>query len=376
MKILLVNTGIIPVPPPKGGAIENHTYNLAREFVKLGHTVGYITDVTSKFDIKKIQVYPVGTAEISFQQDYFKMGIRNVKAAIRTAEIAQQLAQDYDVTHIHEKLSARLFSIKNKTKWVYTLHNPLPSVFKYKNPLIQLIRELSTKALDIPVVNRANKTIVVSSSLKKELVKEYSVPKDKIEFIPNGVDTNFFNPKKKTSKTKLNLPDEYILFVGRLDYRKGVHILLQSMKGLNIPLVIVGGGPEENKLKYLAKKLNIEKNVIFLNAVEREELPKIYARATIFVLPSLGEGLPLVVLEAMASGLPIIATDISGIRDAICDKNGIIIPPNDISALKKAIKTIMNKNIQELGNESRRIVDLKFSWSQIARKIIELYMEL
>ncbi len=374
MRILLVNTGIIPVPPPKGGAIENHTYNLAREFSKLGHKVDYVTDITRDFDIKGVNVYPVKTSQTSFQQSYFKMGIRNIRASIRTSTITSDLIDENDVVHMHEKLATRIFCKLNKQRipLVFTFHNPLPSVFKYKDPIIQNIREISTQILDIPSVKCSSKTIVVSSALKKELVKRYNISNRKIEFVPNGVDTDYFTPDKKNEDLEIDLPEEFILYVGRLDYRKGVHNLILSMKDIPIPLVVVGGGPEKNNLIALANRLNIRNKIIFLDAVNRSELPIIYARATIFTLPSLGEGLPLVILEAMASGLPIVATDISGIRDAVED-NGKIVPPGNIKKLNKAIKTILNEDIPKLRLKSRKIAEEKFSWTQVARRLVKIY---
>lgn len=144
--------------------------------------------------------------------------------------------------------------------------------------------------------------IALSQDMVGEL-QAFGVPQDKIEIIPNGVDTGLFKP---ISMRHFDAAVKKILFVGRLDARKGIDILLRAVKNLaNGPGVVVqiaGAGREEKRLRAQAAKLSLA--VEFLGKLPYEFLPEVYRNADLFVLPSLYEGLPLAALEAMSSATP------------------------------------------------------------------------
>ena len=159
------------------------------------------------------------------------------------------------------------------------------------------------------LIKKADGIIALTEKMAKEIrsVEDYE---KEIEIIPGGVDTNIFRPLKYRD---FSSPEKIVLYVGRLDSRKGVDILIHAIKlldrNIKTRLIVAGEGKEREKLSQLADSLSIPVN--FIGAVPHESLPEIYNSADLFVLPSLYEGHPLVALEAMACGTPTLVSDAS-----------------------------------------------------------------
>ena len=185
---------------------------------------------------------------------------------------------------------------------------------------------------------------VVSNSqgLKELAFKTNS--KQEIGVIYNGTDISDFIPKPEKRPA-----DKIIITVGasRITARKGINYLLEAMKKLsseypNIFLRAMGDGNEKENLEKMAKELGLEKNVEFIGRVPRENTAPYYQEASIFVLPSLNEGMSNAMLEALSSGLPLIATDTGGTRELLEDGiNGFIIKMKDSQDLADKIEILI-----------------------------------
>jgi glycosyltransferase involved in cell wall biosynthesis len=127
--------------------------------------------------------------------------------------------------------------------------------------------------------------------------------------------SNFANNSPTTNS------EPRILFLGRLDYEKHIHNLIQAVallpKSLKVKLEIVGDGGEREYLENLAKDLGLEENVEFRGHISDEELPKVYERATVFAMPSIAELQSIATMEAMASGRPVVAADAMAFADRL-----------------------------------------------------------
>ena len=213
-------------------------------------------------------------------------------------------------------------------------------------------------------------------------------PEYKIVNIPNGVSIAL--PKKTESKEML-----YAISAVRLDYQKGIDILLNSFKEVlerekTIRLVILGRGPIEWELKKLANSLGIAGSVEFLGLVDDPE--NYLKNSDIFILPSRAEGMSNALLEAMCIGLSCIATNISGNRELISDKEndsvpiggylirdrGILVNPDDVGGLAEAILYLVRneKTREELGRRARKFIQENYSIDMIADKYITLYQRI
>ena len=227
--------------------------------------------------------------------------------------------------------------------------------------------------LFLNIVKRADTIIALCAQAEQELV-DTGFPKNRIVRIPNGVDTSLFKPDPEVSRLLANL-----LFIGRLDYMKGVDILLKSIASSHtgdnqISCSIVGDGPFKKTLQQLACELDIADKVIFAGACTNV-LPYLQ-KASCFVLPSRSEGMPNVLLEAMACEVPIIATSVGGIPDIIKDgRNGLLIPPDDVQALSLALATLLQDRdlADRLGKQARMDVEEHFSIDKVADAYLALY---
>lgn len=164
------------------------------------------------------------------------------------------------------------------------------------------------------------------------------------------------------------------LFVGRLSPEKDVGTLIRAavIVAAQVPsfrLLIAGSGPCEGELSQLAKSLGISRNTRFLGAVR--DVPALLRSASLFVLPSLTEGMPVTVLEAMASGLPVVATRVGGTPEAVEDRrSGLLVPPGDPARLADAILRLLSNAAaaREIGIEGhRRVAELFDVRTMVAR---------
>jgi len=225
-------------------------------------------------------------------------------------------------------------------------------------------------------LKNADKIITICTQSEKEALQEGFLPSTVMQ-IKNGVDVHYFTPLLSDSTKQTR-----ILFIGRLDYMKGVHNLIEAFNGLikegmNAYLTIVGDGPDREKLENLASVSGLNDHLSFCGEIKG--VVSLLQESTMFVLPSLSEGLSNVVLEAMACGLPVVATNAGGTTDIIKDGiNGILVEPDNVGQLCNAMKKIIvNKSMAEqLGNEARKTVEIHFSMEQVVTKYLKLYEEL
>ena len=212
--------------------------------------------------------------------------------------------------------------------------------------------------------------IFVASSFVKNSVVEAGVNPDKISVIPFGAPIDYFQPKPKTDNLFR------ALFVGRVSPRKGVHYLFQAWQNLRLPeaeLLLVGLNefPENYLQQYLEK-------VRFVPSVPHASLNNYYSSANVLVLPTLVEGMPLVVLEAMACGIPIITTPNSGIGDIITNGvEGFIIPVRDVEALQEKVEWCYCHPLElaKMGKAARQKAE-QLTWSLYRQKLANRIKEI
>lgn len=206
------------------------------------------------------------------------------------------------------------------------------------------------------VSHAAYKVVGVSEHTSSNLMKYEKISKKKISTIPNGIDGKRYDiaVDKKKKRAELGIPgDGFVIGVAaRLTEGKGISYLLQAMITLTIEfpgisLVIAGTGEYEEELKRQAKELEVADSTFFIGP--RSDMPEILKVLDLFVLPSLHEGLPMVLLEAMAAGCPVVSTDVGGIFMAITNgENGSLVDSENSQALAMEIsKVLKDKELRE-----------------------------
>ncbi len=284
---------------------------------------------------------------------------------------------DFDVVHVHGYkenfiggIAAKFCGIKNLVR---THHGKaMIGTGLKKNNFIEVINQ---KYL-------TSKIIAVSEELKKYLIKN-SFNEEKITVIYNGISSGADSPvvMKSPMDSQDNVKSDKIIIgtVGRLVPVKGHIYLIEGirrvvMQNKNISLLIIGEGPLQNELKNRVEKLGLNNYIRFLGFSDNIE--KYLSSLDIFILPSLHEGMPMVLLEAMKLEKAIIATKVGGIPEAIQNKfNGLLISACDAEAISTAcLDLIRDKAMRnKLGKNARKTVTEKFALIRTVEKTIECY---
>ena len=218
------------------------------------------------------------------------------------------------------------------------------------------------------------------SNYTSGILRSFGVDPDKITVVPNGSDPHLFKPLNSDELTKdLNLENrKVILTVTRLVKRKGVDTVLHALSVIkerfpDVLYLVAGEGPEEERLKKLTVKLNLQNHVRFIGRIDYKKLPEYYNASDIFILASRTvlpdvEGYGIVFLEANACGKPVIGTNSGGVPDAIVHgETGIIVPENDALKLAEAISELLEnpEKATLMGLKGRERVVNEMNWDSV-----------
>jgi glycosyltransferase involved in cell wall biosynthesis len=230
----------------------------------------------------------------------------------------------------------------------------------------------------------AYKVVGVSEPTRQDLIKYEKISPEKVVTIINGIDESKFliEIDKERKKKELGITnDGPIIGLGvRLSKQKGITYLLQAMPEIikaypDITLVIAGGGDYEERLKQETRDRGITKNVLFIGP--RLDMPEVLKLFDLYVLPSLWEGLPIVILEAMAAGCPIVATNVGGNYMAIQHgENGVLIEPKKPALLaSEIIRVLRNEDLRtNYAKKGMELFKSKFSAEVMTQHYQRLYL--
>jgi len=290
-----------------------------------------------------------------------------------------------DIVHTHTSKAGFLGRFASFLARVpIIIHTPHGHVFhSYFGPTLTKIFVIAEKISSLIT----DKIITLTNRERDEHIERRIAPLNKFITIHSGVDLDRFmnlNIDIKKKKKELNIPQDFYVIgtVGRLVPIKGHKYLVSAAEMIikefpKTVFVIVGDGFLKPILERHAEALGIRKNIIFTGW--RKDVPEILYLFDILVFPSLNEGMGRVMIEGMSLGKPIVASNVGGIRDLIEDgKNGLLVPPRDSNALRKAIsRLIRNKKLAEgLGKIGKMEVYPDFDASTMVKKIDNLYESL
>lgn len=370
MKIALVTPYDYPYP----GGVTEHIMHLDREFRALGHDTRIIAASTEDQDALDTNVIKVSgavspipfsgsTARVTFSPRVY----RRVKSILK--------GEKFDIVHVHEP-GAPLLSLivlrHSHAVNVGTFH-----AYRESNALYEYGRPLAAR-----VFGRLDGRIVVSPAVRSYLERYF--PGD-YRVIPNGIDFSRFASSEIEPISKFNDGRPNILFVGRLEERKGFGHLLRAYPHIKerIPdarLLVVGAFGDEDKAPFVRyARANRLRGIHFVGWISRQELPRYYRTASLFCAPSTGfESFGIVLLEAMASGVPIIASDIAGYHHVLTDgAEGLLVKPGDEQAIAMAAVTVLNDGTLAARFAAEgRVTAAKYDWPIIAGRVLSYYGEL
>lgn len=222
-------------------------------------------------------------------------------------------------------------------------------------------------------LRKASTVLVPSENTKKDVMRIFRYPKEKITVIPLAPVSNINHQISVAHlREKYNLPENFILTVSGLEPRKNISMLVDATLELNKNLVIVGG--KGWKSDALQKKISKnKKNITHIENCPPEDLPAFYKAAKIFVFPSIYEGFGLPPLEAMEAGCPVICSNAGSLKE-VCGDAAILINPMHPQELKNAIEKLWSdENLQNFLREKGFAQVKKFSWKLTAEKTLAVF---
>ena len=374
MKIAIVS----PYDFHYAGGVTKHITNLAESFRRQGHQVSIIAPSSQAVekippDLIRISgfVVPVPYGGTVARIGFSPWLLQRVRALLQR--------EAFDVVHLHEPMiptlpwavSWQTPRVSPQAALVGTFHaySESPSFpYNYARPLL------------CRVLNRLDECIAVSPAAR-DYVSTYFPGSYRV--IPNGVDVALFGnselPPVRQFSEGFNL-----LFVGRLEPRKGFHYLMQAYARVKMALpqarlLVVGPYTDGDRLPYERELHRLQlRDVHFIGYVPEEELARYYQSSQVLCAPSTGfESFGMVLLEAMAAGTPIVASDIEGYRRVVNHQaEGLLVPPKDETALADALIHLLKH--PELGRAMGRRGRARasgYSWDQVAKRVLDCYHE-
>jgi glycosyltransferase involved in cell wall biosynthesis len=284
----------------------------------------------------------------------------------------------FDIIHAHVALpdgyGALLLNKSYRKPLIVTIHGLDVMITIYRNARCwENVKK---------VFGTATRVICVSTALKNLCLQVDEADETKFRVIPNGFSL------RKEFHDHTYLKDKYkgklvLLTVGYLIKRKAheyvIRALGDSMKRMpNLVYLIVGEGPEEDRLKRLVGRLGLSDYVEFCGRKDHETVMKYMSICDLFVMPSWDEAFGVVYLEAMAHGKPVIACRGQGIEDVVVDgETGLLVKPKDLESLKEAmIKLLTDRRLAEdMGQRGKQVVLSAFTWEKSAQKLMGIYRE-
>ena len=245
---------------------------------------------------------------------------------------------------------------------------------------------------DLYLMKRVRKVVMLTESVRSELVATDRIETEKLVVISTGVNTIRFNPYIDIGniKEKYGLTDKItVLFASTFIRLKGVEYLVKAANIVinefgykNVMILLVGDLSVEKEyvefMRRVIEEYKLEKNVKIAGFIPWEDVKRLYVASDIYVLPSLEDSVPTSLLEPLACGKPLVGTDIGGITPLIKEGwNGFLVEPADEKQLAEKIKYLIDhpEKWGEMGKNSRRLAEEEFDWKKIAERYLNVYEE-
>ena len=366
MKIAMVSPYDFAWP----GGVTAHVSQLAQQLTHCGHQVKVLAPHSpSRENLAMDDLVPMGRSVPVPSGGSIARVSLSLKVYRRVQQVLER--ERFDVIHLHEPLAPVLplcvLECSNTVN-VGTFHAYYnrQHLYRFSQPIVKRWHQ------------RLHGGIAVSPAAHKYVhnffPREYRI-------IPNGIDVDHFThncepwPQFQDGKTN-------ILFVGRMEKRKGLRYLLAAYSRLkweypNIRLIVVGPGNLDKDSHRILSARNPQ-DVVLVGGVSYADLPRYYASADIYCSPATGqESFGIVLLEAMAAGKPIVASAIEGYMGIIKPgEQGLLFPRRDPEALAEALATLINnpEYALQLGATGRRMVD-QYRWKVVAKQVEAYYYD-
>ena len=371
MKVLMVT----PYFPPHVGGMEVFVYKLSNRLYEKGIEVEVLTTkIPSEYNL-----------DTPYRVERVNPGIVLMRNPI-VFELFKKIKylKSFDVIHAHDEhaFATNIVALsKNKYNKPLIIHSH--GLFYPESFLESIVASLYNATLGKWSLKRADKVIALSRNDGK-FIENLGVEREKIEVIPNAIDPRDYDlnidPEDFADKHELQ-GWKIVLYVGAIIKRKGLNYLIRAVSMLDnrskVKLLVIGDGGYRRECEKLVQKLNLQKNVVFLGRVSREDLMKAFKIADVFVLPSLVEGVPTVILEAYLYEKPVVAFDIPEVAEYFRN-SALLVPPKNVEMLAQAINRVLTEPeaARENVKKGKKVLTQNFIWDKTLEKIIKVYENL
>jgi glycosyltransferase involved in cell wall biosynthesis len=265
---------------------------------------------------------------------------------------------------------------------IATVHDLIPMVLPaYRGSA--LVR--SYTALVARAAQQTSFTLADSEASRQDILTLLKVPPERVRTVYLAADAGY-RPQSEAElfrvRQRYNLPEQFVLYLGGFDVRKNVPLLLQAaaqQQGV-WKVVIAGKLPKSDSdffphPKRIVEELAIAERVQFTGWIEEGDKPALLGAATLFCFPSAYEGFGLPILEAMACGTATVTTNVSSLPE-LAGEGALLVPPNDVPALREALDTLMANPVTRVQLAERGLVQAaRFSWERCAMETVSAYRQ-
>lgn len=293
--------------------------------------------------------------------------------------LVEKTVIDFEKSHPVSLIHAHTGSVSAWASLVASRRYGIPLVVTYHGSEVhdRLVNRRKGWELCREVFKYAHLNLPVSRDLER-ILRNHVKPRGQCETLLLGVDQTRFFPSSDTKQKKS------VLFVGRVRKEKGIHDLLLAWKQVkqvcsDVVLTVVGSDFTDGEFLNQAFSLNIADSVKMVGPLPHEKIPDVMRQASLFCLPSYGEGTPVSIMEAMSCGLPIVATRVGGIPDiVIYNQMGLLVDKGDVQGLAEAIISLLMRpdECNRLSQEAEIYAREHFSGEKSSDRLVSLYNEL
>jgi len=233
----------------------------------------------------------------------------------------------------------------------------------------------------------ADKLIVTTEFMRREVCDNFRVPWEKVEIVPNGIDLRKFPTSVDREAVRrrygIHAHEKLVLCVGRLVPQKGVEYLIKAVpliaqRHRDAKFIIVGDGWLKSHLEYLARSTEHGGKISFTGFISDSELAALLMSADVLVVPSIYEPFGIVAIEGMAAGVPVVATQIGGLSEIVeHDKTGILVYSRNPESIAWGVDRVLSDqgHSRWLVQNALEKVQKTYSWEAIAMKTVKVYEE-
>jgi glycosyltransferase involved in cell wall biosynthesis len=354
-----------------------------------------VRNLRSLYPLHDYNLYTPKVVSVEVTDEFFdrvkyklRLSTAFVKSVWRSYSMVKQLKKNG--IELYHGLSHELpFRIqKSDIKSVVTIHDLIfkvyPSTYSYFD------RKIDDVKFKNSCVN-ADKIVAISENTKRDIVKYYKINPDKIEVVYQSCDPLFYNDDATALNedvfTLHNIPEKYLLYVGSIQERKNLKLVIEALnelssnanEPLNVPLVVVGKGKKyKEEVVALIAKYKLEKQVIWLDNLESNStLKALYQKAQALIYPSFYEGFGLPIAEALLSKTPVITSGVSSLPEA-GGPNSLYIDPSSHQELAEAIRRVLGDKemVAQMKEKGYSYALEKFSAKRASEKLMSVYESL